>query len=306
MSTTDCTVHFHAGTNEPGYLPDSEPDSFTTWEDAQRYIIGEMLSDADSAASWNEPHDCDDVPCPTFGGDCPESKASELTFEAEELNLDNGPDWSTITAGRSYWIHSCGCAVGTAELAEDDESDEDDGLVTCSACGVRHFYLGMVDGMSTMRSLAGFTCGQEDDEPEPGMNTLPEPCGAFEPTISIGHERACANCGWHLQGHQKPECAEGHADVWQLLEQSAPEGCEAVQDLYSWSLNYDPGKGPFGLFLDLTGWSEDNYGSDVYDIAARSLGYVELSKLAAALEEYSTLPATVHEYVSVLLDAATA
>jgi hypothetical protein len=49
-------------------------------------------------------------------------------------------------------------------------------------------------------------------------------------------------------------------DIWTMLEQNAPEHCEAVQDLYSWSLNYDPGKGPMTLFVDLIGWSEDNLG----------------------------------------------
>jgi hypothetical protein len=120
MSTPDITVHFHAGTNEPGYLPDDLPATFATWDEARRYVIGELLLDADNVASWNEPHDCDDVPCPTFGDDCTEGRASDLTNVAEDLNLSNGPDWSTITAGRSYWIHSCGCAAGTAELADDE------------------------------------------------------------------------------------------------------------------------------------------------------------------------------------------
>jgi hypothetical protein len=44
--------------------------------------------------------------------------------------------------------------------------------------------------------------------------------------------------------------------VYYLLEH-APTGCEAVSSLYDWSTNYDAGKGPFALFLDLIGWSED-------------------------------------------------
>lgn len=117
-------THFHAGTNAPGYLPDDLPAVFGSWDDAKAYVIQELLSDADSAASWNEPHDCDDVPCPTFGDDCAEGKASDLTFAAEDLNLENGPDWSSIVAGRSYWIHSCGCEPGEAELAEEEEAEE--------------------------------------------------------------------------------------------------------------------------------------------------------------------------------------
>ena len=92
-------------------------------------------------------------------------------------------------------------------------------------------------------------------------------------------------------------------DIWALLEQTAPTGCEAVQDLYSWSLNYDAGKGPFALFLDLIGYSEDEYGCELYNMKDGGRGYVELSKLAAALEEYSTLPGTVYAYADTLIAA---
>lgn len=94
-------------------------------------------------------------------------------------------------------------------------------------------------------------------------------------------------------------------DIWALLEEDAPKGAEAVQDLYSWSLNYDAGKGPFTLFLDLIGYFEDEYGEGVviYDLANKSLGYVELSKLAAALSEYADRPTEVREYVERLMGA---
>ena len=92
-------------------------------------------------------------------------------------------------------------------------------------------------------------------------------------------------------------------DIWALLEDEAPDGCEAIQDLYSWSLNYDPGRGPFTAFLDLTGYSEDEYGTDLYDWTDRSLGYVELDKLASALREYANRPYDVHAYIVALLDA---
>ena len=118
------TAHFHAGTNDPGYLPDSEPAGFATWDEARRYIIEEMLLDADSVASWNEPHDCDDIPCPTYGDDCPEGKASALTFEAEDLNLCNGPEYSAVTSGRSYWIVQCSEPnCDTNDFEADDEPE---------------------------------------------------------------------------------------------------------------------------------------------------------------------------------------
>ena len=92
-------------------------------------------------------------------------------------------------------------------------------------------------------------------------------------------------------------------DIWAMLEQSAPAGCESTQDLYSWSLNYDAGKGPFTLFLDLIGVSFDEFGEALYTLTDSSLGYVELGKLAAALEEYADNPSTVSEYVAELLSA---
>ena len=92
-------------------------------------------------------------------------------------------------------------------------------------------------------------------------------------------------------------------DIWAILEDSPPEHCDSVQDLYSWSLNYDAGTGPFTLFLDLIGYSFDEYGEALYTLTDASLGYVELGKLAAALNDYSDYPATVEYYVRTLMDA---
>lgn len=92
-------------------------------------------------------------------------------------------------------------------------------------------------------------------------------------------------------------------DIWQLLEETAPVGCSDVQDLYSWSLNYDAGKGPFTLFLDLIGYSEDNFGETMFDLTSAALGYLELSKLADALQQYTDAPSDVNSYVVTLMDA---
>jgi hypothetical protein len=47
--------------------------------------------------------------------------------------------------------------------------------------------------------------------------------------------------------------------VWDLLEEHDASVDETAA-LYSWSLNYDAGKGPFPVYLDLIGWSEDHFG----------------------------------------------
>ena len=128
--------------------------------------------------------------------------------------------------------------------------------------------------------------------------------------------RASDNGEW-IDCWSEPSCptGENHAgdvseietepmDVWQLLE-DAPSGCDAVASLYQWSTNYDCGKGPFTLFIDLIGWSEDNIGSTIYPYSdlQGSLGYVELDKLADALTAYADRPHDVSDYVSALLEA---
>ena len=99
---------------------------------------------------------------------------------------------------------------------------------------------------------------------------------------------------------------EATQDIWTLLEQTAPDGCDAVPDLYSWSLNYDAGRGPFTLFLDLTGWSQDNYGETFYNLSDMSLGYLELDELASALSEYALNPRSVERHVNALMEAESA
>lgn len=92
-------------------------------------------------------------------------------------------------------------------------------------------------------------------------------------------------------------------DFWQLMDDATPDGCEAVASLWSWSTNYDAGKGPATLFLDLIGWSADNIGEPLYNLAEASLGYVELGKLADALTEYADRPRDVSDYVAALMEA---
>ena len=90
--------------------------------------------------------------------------------------------------------------------------------------------------------------------------------------------------------------------LWALLEAPAPPGCEGVQDLYSWSLNYDPGAGPFTLFCDLIGWSADNAGEPLYR-AEYPLGWIEAEKLAKALTEYANRSHDVRAYVDDLIES---
>ena len=93
---------------------------------------------------------------------------------------------------------------------------------------------------------------------------------------------------------------ETYEDVWSFTE-NAPDYCSDVADLWHWSTNYDAGKGPFTLFVDLIGWSEDNIGETLYDLTSANLGYLELSKLADALKQYTDRPQDVRAWVDELL-----
>ncbi len=88
-------------------------------------------------------------------------------------------------------------------------------------------------------------------------------------------------------------------DVWTFTE-NAPEYVRATADLWHWSTNYPAGCGPITLMLDLIGWTEDNFGENIYHAPDGGLGYLELGKLAAALSEYADRPQDVREWIDTL------
>lgn len=91
-------------------------------------------------------------------------------------------------------------------------------------------------------------------------------------------------------------------EEWESLLDNPP--AEGVRDLYRWSTNFDPGKGPFTLFLDLIGYSEDEYGETMYGpVSGANNGYVELGHLGDALVEYANNPTAVRAYVAALMAA---
>ncbi|TKW76784.1 MAG: hypothetical protein DI543_19145 [Bradyrhizobium icense] len=66
---------FVAGWNMPGYMPDCEPAAFATFDEAKRYIIGEIKRDEEHAES--------------------EEEAETLAAFAEDVNLQSGPFGAT-------------------------------------------------------------------------------------------------------------------------------------------------------------------------------------------------------------------
>lgn len=80
----------------------------------------------------------------------------------------------------------------------------------------------------------------------------------------------------------------------EVLEE-APALLEPVVDLYQWSTNF-MWPTPYALFLDLIGYSVENWGETLYN-THNALGYVELDKLADALKLYAERPRDVLEFV---------
>lgn len=94
-------------------------------------------------------------------------------------------------------------------------------------------------------------------------------------------------------------------DVYELLE-TAPEHLEPIASLISWSANYDWRTGtPYGVFLDLIGYSKDEFGQQLVEDPSQVLGYLEIGYLADALTAYSNRPHDVLEFIQNILTAET-
>ncbi len=120
------------------------------------------------------------------------------------------------------------------------------------------------------------------------------PWDEVDPEVGI----TCGTCGREVVER------EAKQTICDMLE-DPPEGCEHVADLYSWSLNYDPGKGPMTLYLDLIGWTNDQEMEPLYTLTGSRLGFIELGKLGLAINEYAAAPVDVYDFVCKLIDAET-
>jgi len=86
------------------------------------------------------------------------------------------------------------------------------------------------------------------------------------------------------------------AEIEASLEGTA---LEPVADLYRWSQNYDPGKNPWCVFLDLIGWSTENLGEPITDLrhASEMIGYYEACELGRVLILWGNTPKAVEAVV---------
>lgn len=91
------------------------------------------------------------------------------------------------------------------------------------------------------------------------------------------------------------------------LCEEAPDYAENTAHLFSWCEgNYDF-PAPSTLFLDLIGYSEEEFGEWQTKATKKNpaLGYLELDLLAKALTEYASRPNDVYEFVSTLMNSYT-
>lgn len=77
---------YTAGWNAPGYLPDSDPGEFDTFDDAKRYIIEELKRQEDEA------------------GEDDEELAEDFAALAEDVNLESEPFSVMGPDGYAYWV----------------------------------------------------------------------------------------------------------------------------------------------------------------------------------------------------------
>lgn len=92
--------------------------------------------------------------------------------------------------------------------------------------------------------------------------------------------------------------------VWDYLEQQQENPrhpAKEAQALYEWGLNCNRNANPFLVYLDLIGWSRENYGADLVVRDLGYLGYLELDYLADALREYANDPHGVTDWVNDLM-----
>jgi hypothetical protein len=93
--------------------------------------------------------------------------------------------------------------------------------------------------------------------------------------------------------------------IWDLLE-NPPKGATETAGLISWSMNYDLKTGtPYHIFLDLIGYSDDVYGTLLFNHKdfSRVLGFMELDYLGDALKEYANNPQAVLDFLGEIDEA---
>ena len=91
------------------------------------------------------------------------------------------------------------------------------------------------------------------------------------------------------------------ADDYDNLLEQAGERLAAIAELYQMSKNYEF-PGPYIFFLDLIGYSEENFGERIYDYSQMTtqLQHLELDHIADALKCHALRPHDVEAFINKL------
>ncbi len=115
-------------------------------------------------------------------------------------------------------------------------------------------------------------------------------------------EEKCSNCGTLIPGSKEREMSDTGLYEWLdggetgvLAKVHGP-----LRDFYRWGTNYEPGSNPFGLFLDIIGWSVECLGGNLYDYDRFPVGYMEADYLADALHLWADRPSDVEKWLEKL------
>ena len=80
---------------------------------------------------------------------------------------------------------------------------------------------------------------------------------------------------------------------------------EELSELHDWSFNFEPGKNPFALFLDIIGYSDEILGNNLIEHPEKVhefMGYTEYCMLGKALQVFKNNGyLQVYEACSILL-----
>jgi hypothetical protein len=103
---------FHVGHNLPGYLPESDVSHFDNIDDAISCLVEDIRMVSDNLETWSDEHDCDDIPCPTYGDSCPWNQAGDcdslISYLTDDADITRaGGDFLGYAAGLAWWIVPC-------------------------------------------------------------------------------------------------------------------------------------------------------------------------------------------------------
>ena len=91
-----------------------------------------------------------------------------------------------------------------------------------------------------------------------------------------------------------------HKDIWEFLEFHNDTKYQDLAELVNWSMNFDYKDSPYLAFLDLIGYSQDNYGDNMYQWDTNRMGYLELDYIEGALKLYTSDPSGVLDWITEL------